>query len=172
MYVFDRVGSPTNDQVESLYDEIDYRSRLSRTAFEESVAALAPKFADPITSAIAQVPELTIDNITSVILFGGNTRVPLVSAQVKETVGAERIAQNVNADEGAVLGAAFHGAALSRQFKTKPLKIADRIGYEIVTEKGELVFGPEAKHGDKAVVVLKGHKKDTSVDFKYSSPQV
>lgn len=35
------------------------------------------------------------------------------------------IAQNVNADEGAVLGAAYYGAALSRQFKMKKLEVKE-----------------------------------------------
>jgi len=38
---------------------------------------------------------------------------------------------NVNADEAAVLGAALHGASLSRQFKTKDIKITDIIVHDI-----------------------------------------
>lgn len=37
----------------------------------------------------------------------------------------DKIAQNVNADEGAVLGAAYYGAALSRQFKMKKLEVKE-----------------------------------------------
>jgi hypoxia up-regulated 1 len=158
--------------VESLYNDIDYRSHVSRSTFEDVISPLASRFSEPISAAISQVPDLTLANITSVILFGGNTRVPLVLAQVKDTVGAERIAQNVNADEGAVLGAAFHGAGLSRQFKTKDIKLSDRIGYEIVTDKGEVVFGPDAKAGDKAVVIIKDKSDQVSVNFKYSSCKV
>jgi hypoxia up-regulated 1 len=40
-------------------------------------------------------------------------------------LSSSKIATNVNADEAAVLGAALYGASLSRQFKTKPLKIVD-----------------------------------------------
>ena len=37
----------------------------------------------------------------------------------------DKLAYNVNADESAVLGAALYGASLSRQFKTKNIKISD-----------------------------------------------
>jgi hypoxia up-regulated 1 len=38
-----------------------------------------------------------------------------------------KIAQNVNADEAAVLGAAFYGASMSRQFKTKEIRVQDHL---------------------------------------------
>ena len=42
-----------------------------------------------------------------------------------------RIAQNVNADEAAVLGAGLYGAGLSRQFKTKDIRLTDIAPYDI-----------------------------------------
>lgn len=41
------------------------------------------------------------------------------------------ISQNVNTDEAAVLGAAFYGASLSRQFKTKKIKLQDLSTHDI-----------------------------------------
>lgn len=38
---------------------------------------------------------------------------------------------NVNADEAAVLGAALHGASLSRQFRTKDIRVQDIAPYDI-----------------------------------------
>ena len=38
---------------------------------------------------------------------------------------------NVNADEAAVLGAALHGASLSKQFKTKDIRVVDMNPYDI-----------------------------------------
>lgn len=67
-----------------------------------------------------------MDQITSLILHGGNTRVPFVQSAIKSVLGNDdKIAQNVNADEGAVLGAAYYGAALSRQFKMKKLEVKE-----------------------------------------------
>ena len=128
--------------MESLYDDIDYRSRLSRDTVE---AAFEPSFAvfqAPITDALT-ASNLSLANLTSVILFGGNTRVPLVQAAVRFVVGDdERIAQNVNTDEAAVLGAAYYGAGLSRQFKMKSIDVKERsmadirMGDDVIFEKG------------------------------------
>ncbi len=38
---------------------------------------------------------------------------------------------SVNADESAVLGAALYGASVSRQFRTKDIKVSDVIPYAI-----------------------------------------
>jgi hypoxia up-regulated 1 len=66
------------------------------------------------------------------ILHGGNTRVPFVQSAIKSVLGNDdKIAQNVNADEGAVLGAAYYGAALSRQFKMKKLEVKESSVREI-----------------------------------------
>ena len=37
----------------------------------------------------------------------------------------------MNADEAAVLGAALHGASLSKQFKTKDIRVVDMNPYDI-----------------------------------------
>ena len=42
-----------------------------------------------------------------------------------------RIAQHVNADEAADLGAGLYGAGLSRQFKTKDIRLTDITPYDI-----------------------------------------
>ncbi|KAG8817653.1 lumenal Hsp70 protein, partial [Serendipita sp. 399] len=94
--------------------------------FEEACQDLVPRFAQPIWDAIAST-EFKPGDISSIILAGGISRVPMVQAAIKAAFGEGKIAQNVNADEAAVLGAAFYGASLSRQFKTKEVKVQDRV---------------------------------------------
>jgi hypoxia up-regulated 1 len=43
----------------------------------------------------------------------------------------DKLAMNVNSDEAAVLGAALHGASLSRQFRTKNIKLSDIAPYDV-----------------------------------------
>lgn len=117
--------------VESIAFDIDYKTRVSRTAFEDACSDLRPKFAQPILDAIINAG-LTLDNITSVILTGGHSRTPMVQASVRAAVGDNKIATSVNADEAAVLGAALYGASVSPQFRsTKDIKITDIIPYDI-----------------------------------------
>lgn len=93
---------------------------------ESIISEAQSAFSTPITSALSAAG-LTLDQITSLILHGGNTRVPFVQSAIKSVLGGQedKIAQNVNADEGAVLGAAYYGAALSRQFKMKKLEVKE-----------------------------------------------
>jgi len=62
----------------------------------------------------------------------------------------DRIAQNVNTDEAAVLGAAYYGASLSRQFKMKNLNVTERSLEEFVLQDPyEVVFATGANLGTK-----------------------
>lgn len=117
-------------QIESLAWDIDFKYKVSREQFEETCKELKGEFAKPIQDALKNAG-LTIENVTSVILTGGSTRTPIIQAAVKAAVGDDKIALNVNADEAAVLGAALHGAGLSRQFKTKNIKVTDISVHEI-----------------------------------------
>ena len=46
----------------------------------------------------------------------------------------DKVAVNVNADEAAVMGAALYGAGLSRQFKTKDIRLHGVAPYAIGAE--------------------------------------
>ncbi len=99
--------------VESLVDDIDFRTTLSRQDFEDAVTAagLVPKFTSPIDQALANAG-LKLSDINSIVLVGGSTRVPLVQNALREAgIPDSKLAQNVNADEAAVMGAAFYGAS-------------------------------------------------------------
>ena len=145
----------SNVNVESLYEDIDYRSHISRAQFEEALPGTDSVFSAPIVSALSAAG-LTMDNITSVIFFGGNTRVPFVQSAVKSVLGeahVDKIAQNVNTDEGAVLGAAFYGAGLSRQFKMKSIEIKESSNDDF-SMNGEILFPRGSLLGQKKSVLL------------------
>ncbi|WWD16084.1 hypothetical protein CI109_100509 [Kwoniella shandongensis] len=154
--------------IESLYNDVDYRSRLSRTALETAVQESIPLYSLPLTAALASA-NLTLSDITSVILFGGNTRVPLVQSAIKSVLGdaEDRIAQNVNTDEAAVLGAAYYGAALSRQFKMKNLNVTEKSVSDILMGE-ELVFPKGSKLGDKRSILLPADKGEVTLEFAQS----
>ncbi|OCF36427.1 hypoxia up-regulated 1 [Kwoniella heveanensis BCC8398] len=147
-----------NVAIESLYNDVDYRSKVSRAALESSVESSIPFFSHPITSALSSA-NLTLSEINSVILFGGNTRVPLVQSALKSALGGtdDKIAQNVNTDEAAVLGAAYYGAALSRTFKMKNLNVTERSVWD-VTMGDEVIFPSGTRLGEKKVLTFPADK--------------
>lgn len=119
----------------------------------------------PIRSAL-DAAGITLDDLTSLILFGGNTRVPFVQSAIKEVLGSDdKIAQNVNADEAAVLGAAYYGAALSRTFKMKNIEVIERSVRETTVEPaGEVVFPQGTPQGTKKTLSFAA-KDDFTLEF-------
>lgn len=109
-------------RIEGLAEDIDFRGSLTREAFEAACADLQTSFSEPIHAALRNA-NMSISDITSVILVGGTSRVPMVRNAVTALVGEDKIAQNLNADEAAVMGAALFGAGLSKQFRTKEIRL-------------------------------------------------
>ncbi|WRT67203.1 uncharacterized protein IL334_004169 [Kwoniella shivajii] len=159
-----------NVAIESLYNDIDYRSKVSRAGLESAVEGSIPSFSHPITAALASA-NLSLKEINSVILFGGNTRVPLVQSALKSALGGrdDIIAQNVNTDEAAVLGAAYYGAALSRTFKMKNINLTETSVYDIIMGE-EVIFPSGSKLGEKKIITLPINEKDEiTIDFAQST---
>ncbi|KIJ47301.1 hypothetical protein M422DRAFT_249147 [Sphaerobolus stellatus SS14] len=169
--------------VESLAFDIDFKTKVSRAAFEEALADVKPAFTQPIMDALKNAG-LTMKDISSVILMGGSSRTPIIQQAVKSLVGEDKIAQNVNTDEAAVLGAAFYGASISSQFKTKDIKVQDINLYDIqVSYPAEsktsganpriissLIFPIGSKYGSKKTLTFKRHD-DFPLTLSYKSPQ-
>ncbi|KAI6117497.1 heat shock protein 70 family [Pisolithus croceorrhizus] len=171
-------NSDATATVESLAFDIDFKAKITRAQFEKSCQDLNDRFAQPIYDALANAG-LNLDNVASVILTGGSSRTPMVQAAVKAAVGEDRIAQNVNADESAVLGAALYGASLSRQFKTKDIRITDVLPHEVqasyfASAPGSrtihsLIFPRGSKHGTKKTLSFNKRKEDFSLWLDYKN---
>ncbi|KAF8999790.1 Hsp70 protein-domain-containing protein [Cyathus striatus] len=168
--------------VESVAWDLDFKTRVTRSSFEAACDDLKPLFAQPITDALRN-SGLSLDNITSVIFAGGTSRVPMVQSAVKTLVGNDKISWNVNADEAAVLGAALYGASLSRQFKTKNIKVTDVMPHDVqasyfaaaTTSNGRprsittLIFPAGSKTGTRKTLTFK-RKEDFSIFLDYKNP--
>lgn len=130
--------------VESLAHDIDFKTKVTRATFEKACEDLKPRFVQPIFDAL-DAAGLGLNNVTSLIFTGGSTRTPMIQAAVKAAVGEDKLAYNVNADEAAVLGAALHGASLSRQFKTKNIKVNDVGVYDVQATYAAAATSPNAR---------------------------
>ncbi|KAM0786120.1 hypothetical protein ACM66B_006930 [Microbotryomycetes sp. NB124-2] len=170
-------------RIEGLVEDNDFRASVTRQQLEEGSAELVHRFTQPILDALAQA-NLTVDDLESVVLVGGSSRVPMVQAAVASVVGEDRIAKNVNADEANVLGAALYGAGLTRGFRTKDIRVKDinlfgiDVSYEADkasedTEPRSIkthLFPALSKLGVKKTMTIK-KTKDFSLHFTYRKPQ-
>ncbi|ORX61761.1 HSP70-domain-containing protein [Hesseltinella vesiculosa] len=124
-------NTETTASVEGLHEEKDFRLKVTRKQLENLCADLLDRVSGPIATALEQA-NMKVGDIQSLVLVGGNVRIPSVQKKLSNVVGAQLIAKNVNGDEAAVLGAAFHGASLSNQFRlTKEFKIKDITSFPI-----------------------------------------
>lgn len=164
-----------SSSVESLVDEIDFRTMIQRQDFEDAVTAagLVPKFTSPISQALANAG-LKLSDINSIVLVGGSTRVPLVQNALREAgIPDSKLAQNVNADEAAVMGAAFYGASFNPQFRMKEIRAYDLIPYAVNLKeadgKQETIFRAASYETDAVLRQYDNAKEDFVFELEYDA---
>ncbi|KAJ6363663.1 hypothetical protein OIU78_003774 [Salix suchowensis] len=120
--------------VESLYDDRDFRSTITREKFEELCGDLWDRSLVPITEVL-QHSGLKVDEIYAVELIGGATRVPKLQAKLQEFLGKNGLDKHLDADEAIVLGSSLHAANLSDGIKlNRKLGMVDGSSYGLVVE--------------------------------------
>ncbi|KAF4986624.1 hypothetical protein FGRMN_10760 [Fusarium graminum] len=115
----------TGSSFEGLYEDIDFRYKITRAEFEEMAAEHAERITVVVSDAL-KAANLDIVDIDSIILHGGVSRTPFVQKVLEKLSGSpEKIRSNVNSDEAAVFGAGFRAAELSPSFRVKEIRISE-----------------------------------------------
>lgn len=117
--------------LENFPDDRDFKTVITREEFENANADIKKRVADPIIEALKNSPSgpKSVDDIKSVILNGGSTRVPFVQRALSDFLGTEdKLAKTVNADEACALGTTVRGYEL-KMITSNPYNIllTDRI---------------------------------------------
>ncbi|KAK0125532.1 lumenal Hsp70 protein [Cadophora gregata f. sp. sojae] len=119
----------TQSGFEGLYEDIDFRYKITREAFEKLTESHAARVSATMQKAL-DMAGLEIQDIDSVILHGGAIRTPFVQKELEKFIGnPDKIRTNVNSDEAAVFGAGFRGAGLSPSFRVKEIRAAEGAAY-------------------------------------------
>ncbi|ODV88771.1 hypothetical protein CANCADRAFT_32260 [Tortispora caseinolytica NRRL Y-17796] len=143
-------NTDTRVSIESLYNDLDLHSALSRSDIESSCGYMVPQIESLLKLALA---DAGIDSIDSLILFGGSTRVPFVQEAISSIVGSDKISRNVNADEAAVNGAAYRGTKASGQFRAKEVLVSEPLARPLTLN---------LNNGQDFVVLAEKNQKITS----------
>ncbi|RCK66948.1 Heat shock protein 70 LHS1 [Candida viswanathii] len=101
------VNNEYHTTLESIYDDKDFKVLVTRQEFEDVNSDLMEHISNPVLKALAEAG-LKVEDIESVILNGGSTRVPFVQKHIASLVG-DRISKSVNTDESAALGTTLRG---------------------------------------------------------------
>jgi heat shock protein 4 len=120
-------GAPIN--IESLMNDVDVRGFLKREELEEIMKPLLARSTAPLEQALAEA-KLKVEDIDTIELVGGCTRVPALKAAIQEFFG-KQLSFTLNADEAIARGCAFACAILSPVFRVRDFSIHDICNYPI-----------------------------------------
>jgi len=90
------------------------QTRITRAKFEQLTADLTDRLRGPFQNALSDAG-LTPADIREVVLVGGSTRMPAVSALLEQLFGQKEIHRGVNPDEVVAVGAALQAGVLTGQ---------------------------------------------------------
>lgn len=116
--------------VESIMNDVDVSSKLTRDAYEGLIVNVLGRIANPCQNALAE-SGLTLDQIDAVELIGGSTRVPAVRAHIQSVFPGKVLSTTLNQDEAVARGATFSCAMLSPTFRVRDFAMHDINHYPI-----------------------------------------
>jgi len=94
---------------------VNFETRLTRAKFEELTRSLLNRCEEPVRKAMKDA-NLTFDQINTVLLIGGSTRMPAVQELVKRMT-SKQPNMSVNPDEAVSIGASVQGAVIAGDLK-------------------------------------------------------
>ena len=113
--------------VESLHDEIDLRSKITRDEFTELSGDIFERMAKPLRDIVASLAEfnITLDDIEAIEVIGGSTRVPGVKEEIEKALNGRKFDVHLDADEAVAMGAGLFAANMSTTFRMRKFGAAD-----------------------------------------------
>ena len=125
---------------------------LTRAKFEEMTKDLLERTKQPFHNVVRDAG-IKIDDIDHVVLVGGSTRMPAVTAVVKELTGGREPNKGVNPDEVVAVGAALQAGVITGDRKDV-----------LLIDVTPLTLGIETKGGIMTPLI----KRNTAIPTKHS----
>merc|ERR1711963_117947 len=105
-------SSEASIEIDSLFEGIDYYTKISRARFEELCADLFRGTLGPVESALRDA-KLDKGRIDEVVLVGGSTRIPKIQKLLSDFFNGKELNRSINPDEAVAYGAAVQAAVLT-----------------------------------------------------------
>jgi len=113
-------------------DEKPVEAEITADEYRQSCEGLFTRLREPIKRAISDA-SLSLDDLDTVLLVGGATKLPLVKSFVLKLFGRFP-ASNINPDEVVALGAAVHSAMKARNKAITEVVLTDVTPFTLGTE--------------------------------------
>ena len=150
-------SSEASIEIDSLYEGIDFYSKISRARFEELCSDLFRATMEPVEKALRDA-KLDKSKIHEVVLVGGSTRIPKIQKLLQDFMNGKELNKSINPDEAVAYGAAVQAAILSGD-QTEVLKDV------LLVDVAPLSLGIETAGG----VMTKLIERNTKVPTKTSN---
>ena len=102
-------------KIDSLYEGIDFYTRITRKKFEELNADLFRYTLEPVEKALHD-SKFDKGQIHEIVLVGGSTRIPRIQKLLQDFFNGKELNKSINPDEAVAYGAAIQAAILSGDY--------------------------------------------------------
>ncbi|XP_063116822.1 heat shock 70 kDa protein 4L isoform X2 [Cavia porcellus] len=116
--------------IECFMNDLDVSSKMNRAQYEQLCASLLARVEPPLKAVMEQA-NLQREDISSIEIVGGATRIPAVKEQITKFF-LKDISTTLNADEAVARGCALQCAILSPAFKVREFSITDIVPYSVM----------------------------------------
>ncbi|KAE8225021.1 hypothetical protein CF319_g2174 [Tilletia indica] len=164
--------------VESIMNDVDAASQLKREEMEALVGPVLERVQAPLAAALEQ-SGLTLDQIHSVEMVGGSSRVPALKERVASFFG-KPLSFTLNQDEAVARGCALSCAMLSPVFRVREFAIHDASPYaikvtwdktpDVPDEENELVVFQPNNPIPSTKILTFYRKSDFELEASYADP--
>mmetsp|Transcript_145668 Transcript_145668/g.369668 ORF Transcript_145668/g.369668 Transcript_145668/m.369668 type:complete len:826 (+) Transcript_145668:122-2599(+) len=115
---------------ECLMEDEDFASNITRADLEEMCKPAMERVTKVLQAAIA-ASGLTLEQIDSVEIVGGGSRVPWVKRVCSEAFGGKDLSTTMNQEESVARGCALQAAILSPLYKVRDFKVDDTTQFAV-----------------------------------------
>ncbi|XP_041357298.1 heat shock protein 68-like [Gigantopelta aegis] len=105
-------SSEASIEIDSLFEGIDFYTKVTRARFEELCADLFRATLEPVEKALKDA-KMDKSRIDEIVLVGGSTRIPKIQNLLKSFMNGKDLNKSINPDEAVAYGAAVQAAILS-----------------------------------------------------------
>lgn len=163
--------------VESIMNDVDASSSMTREVFEELISTLLDRTTAPLERALAEAG-LTKEQIDAVEVVGGSTRMPALKQRIQDFFG-KTLSFTTNQDEAVARGATLACAVLSPIFRVREFAVNDINTYpiDICWEKNDVdnetsIRVLERGASIPAARTITLRRKDTfDIEARYANPE-
>lgn len=167
------ISAPLN--IESLYEDFDFNTSISREKFEEIISPMIEKLCDPVINALNDA-KVNVSDLHYVEVIGGTSRIPCIKTKLSELFKMP-LSFTLNQDEVIAKGCCFVCATHSPVVRVRPLKFEDynpfSVSYYWDNEKQQeesLEVFPKGGSFPSTKIVTLNKTGDFKISARYSNP--